>query len=480
MDHVIAITPPGSRRANKTGGLMPFYSKLKHHRNDEADQASRTTQRLIALRKALAKHLADRQIKKIDRGRSVRIGTWNIREFGGGKHGGRTFESLYYIAEIISNFDIVALQEVRGDLEEFAVLLKILGPDWDYLATDVTDGSAGNGERMVFLFNQRKAFFRGVAGELTLPTSHKILASFGERLRLGNGGTLVLPEQEDLSGDYKAKTRKAKTKYKLDSDLEIPLPPGCSLELPDGCSLTLTKNAVIKRPRRGVARIKVPHPGVRAGQYRLRFPGGALDDSFKQFARTPYIVAFQSGWLKINLCTVHIYFGDNDDPKLLAQRRDEIRALTKSLGDRARDEYEGADDDNTMLGLLGDFNIISKEHETMQALESNGFVVPEALKKIPGSNVAKDKAYDQIAFWKPQAVRRYAKLDVVGAGVFDFFKHVYRLEDKHLYKPLMGDTRDTYKTWRTYKMSDHLFMWVELRNDFGDEYLKDCQDCQED
>ena len=31
-----------------------------------------------------------------------------------------------------------------------------------------------------------------------------------------------------------------------------------------------------------------------------------------------------------------------------------------------------------------------------------------------------------------------------------------------------------YKTyWRTYQMSDHLPMWIELKTDFGEEYLKD-------
>ena len=54
---------------------------------------------------------------------------------------------------------------------------------------------------------------------------------------------------------------------------------------------------------------------------------------------------------------------------------------------------------STLTAVLGDFNIISKEHETMKALERAGFVVPPKLKTIPGSNVEKDKAYDQIAFW---------------------------------------------------------------------------------
>jgi hypothetical protein len=328
---------------------------------------------------------------------------------------------------------------------------------------------------MVFLFNQHKATFRNIAGELTLPTNDKILASFGERLKLGNGCTLQLPDGEDLSGDYEAKTRKSGSNIKLDCDLEIPLPNGSIMQIPEGSALTLVKNSVIERPRNGIARVSIPSK-IADKKYRVRLPGGSLDDSFKQFARTPYIVSFQAGWLKINLCTVHIYFGSNENPALLEQRKAEIRALTGLLGDRAESDMSDDPDHRTMFGVLGDFNIISKEHETMQALENNGFKVPDQIKTIPGSNVEKDKTYDQIAFWKPGEQKGYVRLDVLAAGVFDYFSHVFKKSEENIYKPLMGSTRATYKQWRTYKMSDHLPMWVELRTDFSAEYLQDCLD----
>ena len=38
--------------------------------------------------------------------------------------------------------------------------MSILGPDWDYIATDVTDPVlGGNGERMTFAFDKRKVWF---------------------------------------------------------------------------------------------------------------------------------------------------------------------------------------------------------------------------------------------------------------------------------------------------------------------------------
>lgn len=407
---------------------------------------------------------------------TVRIGTWNIREFGNAKFGGRdSYEPLYYMAEIISNFDIAAIQEVRDDMREFTQLLDILGPDWDYIATDVTDGAAGNGERMVFMFNRNRARFRNIAGELTLPEGKKVLASFGERIKLENGIALQLPEGADLSGVYRARSLRKSSKVRLDQDVEIPLPDGTMLQLPDGSGLAVTKGTEVTRPpnTRGQVNVDVPQDVVAGDAFRLRFPGDALDQSFKQFARTPFLVSFQAGWLKIDLATVHIYFGSNEDDRLLDQRKREIVRLTEAIGKRASKEMKKNPDNAVVTAVLGDFNIISPEHETMQALEANGFEVPEEIREIPGSNVDKSKAYDQIAFWEPKRSRGYAQVKVHGANVFDFFEHVYRLDEREVYQPQRSET--SYKNWRTYKMSDHLPMWVELASDFSDAFLDVCE-----
>lgn len=456
---------------------MPIYVSLrKPGKAGSVEEArrKRTIKGIRSLRAALAAHFpAD-----TDRLTTVRIGTWNIREFGNTKYGGRdTYEPLYYMAEIISNFDIAAIQEVRDDMKEFRNLLRILGPDWDYIATDVTDGGAGNGERMVFLFDRNRVRFRHIAGELTLPDGKKVLASFGERIRLENGIALQLPAGVDLSGVYKARSLKKDGIVKLEEDVEIPLPEGTSLGLPEGSALAVTRRTEVTRPpgTRGEVSVKVPSGTVTGENFRLRFPGEALDQSFKQFARTPFVVSFQAGWLKIDLATVHIYFGDNEDEKLLAQRKREIARLTEALGDRAAKEIRNNPDSPVLTAVLGDFNILSAEHETMEALQDNGFEVPEEIQSIPGSNVEKTKAYDQIAFWEPKRNRGYVRVDIRGAGVFDFYEHVYRLDEHAVYEP-----EGSYKTWRTYKMSDHLPMWIELVSDFSDAYIDACDATEPD
>lgn len=454
---------------------MPFYTHLgRSHSAGSKEEAERkrTIAGIRRLRAALAEHFP----KGTDRLATVRIGTWNIREFGNDKRGGRdSLEPLTYMAEILSHFDIAAIQEVRDDLRDFLRLLQILGPDWDYLATDVTDGGAGNGERMVFLFNRNRVRFRHIAGELTLPDGKKVLASFGERIKLQNGLELKMPADADLSGVYTARSLKnANGVIQLDEDVEIALPAGTLLGLPEGSALAVVKGAEVTRPpgTRGQVDIRIPTGAVAGKDLRLRFPGAVLDESFKQFARTPYVVSFQASWMKIDLATVHIYFGSNEDEKLLEQRRREIARLTEALGERAAKEMKNNPDSPVLTAVLGDFNIMSAEHQTMQALQANGFEVPEEIRRIPGSNVPKNKAYDQIAFWEPRRNRGYVKVDIRGAGVFDYYEHVYRRDDRAVYDSELSET--SYLDWRTYKMSDHLPMWIELTSDFSDAYIDSC------
>ena len=55
-----------------------------------------------------------------------------------------------------------------------------------------------------------------------------------------------------------------------------------------------------------------------------------------QFARTPFCVAFQAGWFKFILSTVHIYYGTSS--KKDTRRRDEIDAIAGFLAKRAKKE----------------------------------------------------------------------------------------------------------------------------------------------
>lgn len=335
---------------------MPYYGDLK--KSDPADR--RTAEGLLRLKVALDKEIP---AKTFDR--KLLIATWNIRELGSRKYGARDSECLHYIAEIIHHFDLVAVQEVRDNLDEFQAIMRLLGAWWKPLFTDVTEGAQGNNERTAFLYDSRKLSFKGLAGEITLPPVKK----------------------------------------------------------------------------------------------------GKVYEPVLQISRSPFLTGFQAGWFKFTICTTHLYYGlaKADDP----QRLREMTVLSEFLAARVAEKTAFA---KNMI-LLGDFNIFRNDgdnaDETFKVLGKNGFKVPAGVQQVT-SNAAGGKHYDQIAFIAPAVDDQLAESR---SGAFNFFAHVYRPEDEAVYNPAVPE-KTSYKEWRTYRMSDHLPLWVELDIDFSDEYLQ--------
>ena len=56
---------------------------------------------------------------------TLNLATWNIREFG---RRPRHEFAIHYIAEILNQFDLIALTEVRSDLSDLLAVMDILGP----------------------------------------------------------------------------------------------------------------------------------------------------------------------------------------------------------------------------------------------------------------------------------------------------------------------------------------------------------------
>ena len=80
----------------------------------------------------------------------------------------RDLFDLRCIAEIVSRFDVVAIEEAREDLSALRLVLQVLGDTWGLIATDVTRGRAGNGVGLVFAFDTRRLKPSGLAGELVV------------------------------------------------------------------------------------------------------------------------------------------------------------------------------------------------------------------------------------------------------------------------------------------------------------------------
>lgn len=110
--------------------------------------------------------------------RNLLIATWNIRQFarvnkrwatGARQTPKRNLQDLCCIAEIVSRFDVVALVEVKRNLEALRLLLQILGPDWGFIVSDPVEGDPGNDERLGYVFDLRRVRPSGLAGEFVIP-----------------------------------------------------------------------------------------------------------------------------------------------------------------------------------------------------------------------------------------------------------------------------------------------------------------------
>lgn len=370
--------------------------------------------RVVANLEALRAQL-DSQVPPKDAESELLLATWNIRDFGKPVKerfgmGPRFAESYFYIAELLSRFDFIALQEIN-ELDEWEKVLTILGPDWDWIATDVTEGTGGNGERLTYLWDKRKVHFQNIAGELVLPTSLLI--------------TKFLDPKDD----------KDKDGIKDDSDPADPT-------LIDGKPI---------------------------GQ---------------QFRRTPFTALFQAAWFKFEICTAHLYYGEDRGDKL-KERVQEIERIGQFFGQRAERDIA----DGRSLILLGDFNIVSREHEMMAGLTKAGFSVPKALAKAPPTNEKKTMFYDQIVFQTAKGELDYLDVDDEGAnnaraGAVDIYENVYTDDQREAYEEQMAaatssDNKDAlehpeayFRKWRTWQFSDHFPLWVRLKVNASAEYLE--------
>lgn len=128
---------------------------------------------LAILKSDLSKKIPSKKSKA-----NLLIATWNLKAFGDlnekfanskGKEPKRDMTALHCIKEIISRFDIVAIQEVKDNIKALRHLMKLLGPNWSFIMTDTNKGDVGNGERFAFVFDKKKIDISGLACEIVIP-----------------------------------------------------------------------------------------------------------------------------------------------------------------------------------------------------------------------------------------------------------------------------------------------------------------------
>ncbi|MEX0967668.1 MAG: endonuclease/exonuclease/phosphatase family protein [Bacteroidia bacterium] len=152
---------------------MPSYNDLRPSTDEKKaeyaqvfpsltdTERKRIISRLLPLRSELTSAIPSKRTDD-----NLLLATWNLKEFG--FYTDRLAESYYYIAEIISRFDLVAIQEVKRGLRDLDILMRLLGTDWKYIITDVTEGVDGNRERFAYVYDSRRVQPSGLSGELVL------------------------------------------------------------------------------------------------------------------------------------------------------------------------------------------------------------------------------------------------------------------------------------------------------------------------
>jgi len=306
--------------------------------------------------KTLRKRIEEARIPSSKLDETLNVATWNIREFGKRRNGRRRSNgAIHYIAEILSQFDLIAITEVRDDLTDLGRVIDILGPYWRVVFSDFNTDSGGNRERIAYLYDKRAATFTGLAAEAD-------------------------------------------------------------------------------PPRR-------KHPTTKEYLPKITW------------WRKPYIASFCAGNFDFIMLAAHIRWGSG-----AAARVAPLRALAHWV-DKRRKEKHVVDKD---IFVVGDFNIPKLDDALFKAVTSKGLTIPKALRALDhGSNLARDKRYDQILHY-----RRHQGCEIDVGGVLDFYRDDWRALFPRSHYP------DMDKAAFTYEISDHLPLWVQIDTWIDDQELE--------
>ncbi len=231
---------------------------------------------------------------------------------------------------------------------------------------------------------------------------------------------------------------------------------------------------------------RVTHSGL-SGE--LVIPPDLIDDNpiISQLKRTPTFTGFESEWKKFSIVSVHLHPGNdaNDSgPTDQEIRKEEVRLLIEVLKEKME---TSAYEDRNMI-ILGDTNLHKEDEDIVKLITDEGFVESDGLKG-KFTNTSLSQIYDRIFF----NVDDYFKLvqDANGmqsGGVFNLFDYVYRNDPAEIQKyhqlmlahkddpsNLINDDAFSYyfnRYWKRDQMSDHLPVWVEIKSDSSEEFLR--------
>ncbi|WP_117879568.1 endonuclease/exonuclease/phosphatase family protein [Aureibaculum luteum] len=363
---------------------MPWYNDLRPISDDKKiDYALIFPSLNNSDRKRIIKDILDLRIdldekipgKNIDT--SLLLASWNIKEFGHLKE--RIPESYFYIAEVINRFDLVAIQEIKSGLDDLFIIMRLLGSNWSYTITDITEGTDGNKERFAYIFDKRKVKPSGLSGEIVLWDK-------------------------------------------------------------------LTK-----------------------------------DSAIKQLKRSPAITGFIAGWKSFSLLNIHLQPGKGDASKEF--RKEEVRLLMEAIKEKLKRQHFW----NENLIMLGDTNLYKNDDDIVDIINKTDFREAENLiGKV--TNVSETEVYDRIFLNVDKTFFHLVK-DKEGkekGNVYKPFEVIYTENKRKAYHNFMLAHKDDSSTlvsdetfekyyhqyWKRNQISDHNPIWIEIKIDSTDEFLR--------
>lgn len=109
---------------------------------------------------ALNTHFSEREVP-ISKPGNLLLASWNIANLGAQK---RSDNALKVIAHILKRFDLIAVQEINDDFRRFIKVVQYMGEDFDFVMSD----TAGNSERLGYVYNKSKVSCGNLFGEVAL------------------------------------------------------------------------------------------------------------------------------------------------------------------------------------------------------------------------------------------------------------------------------------------------------------------------
>ncbi len=374
-------------------------------------------QRVLAGLKRLRAQL-DMEMPQKTRDKTLILGTWNIRNFDDDifLNGHRTAEDLHYLAEIISRFDIIAIQEICNDTRPLERLIQFLGPNYNYIITDITEGRGGNGERLGFIYDQNKVTFKGVSGELVLPERMQIVS--GEKRRQFSRTPFMCSFQ---AGWFKF----------LFSTVHI------YFGKPSGEKYEMRIKEIDKVARFLADRARKDDQNhILVGDFNIVEPG------------SPGFNALQKHGFKV-------YQNKEGSNKDQTKFYDQISFRVR------KDELQFSESENC-TGVLQFFDSIYREDDFEAYKKDLHKTIREKITKLEAGIV---EATHKLLLTASENTRNRLNKSINSKKNNIVNWQEYLQNDIRLKKYYLN-------VWRTFHGSDHLPLWVELDVDFSDEYLQ--------